>query len=458
MDAAVVLAAAMLDELIRFGSVGPSFSLGDLWVPHAAAIAVLVPSWVLMLAITGAYDARLLGSGFDEYRRVVSAALRMFAVLAILLYLADSNLSRTFVAVLVPAIGLATIIGRNAARKALHRARAAGKAMSRVLVVGTGPNVREMAVYFQRTPWAGYSVVGACVPLGNIGGLPSDVPAFESGSPEDVLEALDITGADVLAVTDTTAVPIGALRLLSWRLEGTGVELVVAPAVTDIAGPRINIRPVAGLPLLHVEEPRFDGAPRVFKGLLDRGCAAVALLCLAPLIAIAALAIRVTSSGPVLYRQIRVGRAGREFTMLKFRTMCDNADAELAQLLDLNQADGPMFKIHDDPRITPLGRVLRRLSFDELPQLVNVLRGEMSIVGPRPPLPSEVDRYPEDVRRRFLVKPGLTGLWQVSGRSDLSWEDSVRLDLDYVDHWSPALDFVIMLKTVLAVIKGAGAY
>jgi exopolysaccharide biosynthesis polyprenyl glycosylphosphotransferase len=249
------------------------------------------------------------------------------------------------------------------------------------------------------------------------------------------------------------------LRRLSWELEGSGVDLVVAPSLTDIAGPRIHIRPVAGLPLLHVEQPEFSGGRRLLKGTVDRLLATSALLLLIPVLAALAAAIRLTSSGPALFRQTRVGVDGRTFTIFKLRSMYVDAEQRLAALQDRNEnADGLLFKIKDDPRVTPLGALLRRFSLDELPQLLNVLRGDMSLVGPRPPLPAEVAQYGDDVRRRLLVKPGLTGLWQISGRSDLSWDESVRLDLHYVENWTLALDLLILWKTGFAVLQRRGAY
>jgi exopolysaccharide biosynthesis polyprenyl glycosylphosphotransferase len=246
---------------------------------------------------------------------------------------------------------------------------------------------------------------------------------------------------------------------MSWRLEGSGVTVVVAPQLTDIAGPRIHVRPVAGLPLLHIEQPEFRGMRRVIKSGIDRAVALVALLLLSPLLLGVAACVRLTSKGPALFKQVRVGAQGSHFTMLKFRSMRSDAEAQLAALRALNEnGDGLLFKMKDDPRITGVGKWLRRFSLDELPQLINVLFGQMSLVGPRPPLPSEVERYGGDVSRRLLVKPGLTGLWQISGRSELPWDEAVRLDLHYVENWSVALDFMILWKTVGAVLHGRGAY
>jgi exopolysaccharide biosynthesis polyprenyl glycosylphosphotransferase len=247
-----------------------------------------------------------------------------------------------------------------------------------------------------------------------------------------------------------------ALRRLAWRLEKTHTELVVAPALMEVAGPRTTIRPAAGLPLLHVEHPQLAGARQLVKNVFDRVVAGLLLVLIAPLLLGLALAVRVSSPGPALFRQTRVGRDGRLFTIVKFRTM--RQDAERMKVELVSDADGVLFKVRDDPRVTALGALMRRHSLDELPQLINVLFGHMSLVGPRPPLPEEVAQYGDDVRRRLLVRPGLTGLWQVSGRSDLSWEESVRLDLRYVENWSLMLDLQILWKTWSAVARGQGAY
>ena len=249
-----------------------------------------------------------------------------------------------------------------------------------------------------------------------------------------------------------------ALRMLSWSLARSGIDLLVASALIDVAGPRIAIRSVCGLPLLHVDEPQLAGGRRVAKALFDRLAALVALIALLPLLIAIWLAIRFTSPGPAIFRQTRAGWHGREFRMWKFRTMVRGAEALRPGLDALNRhGTGELFKISADPRITPVGRWLRRTSLDELPQLVNVLRGQMSLVGPRP-LPVTDRRYEGEARRRLFVKPGLTGLWQINGRSDLDWEESVRLDLRYVEQWSLALDALIIWKTVFAVVKGRGAY
>jgi exopolysaccharide biosynthesis polyprenyl glycosylphosphotransferase len=248
------------------------------------------------------------------------------------------------------------------------------------------------------------------------------------------------------------------LRRLAWDLEKTGTDLCVAPALLDVAGPRTTIRPVAGLPLLHMDHPEFCGARRAAKSAFDKVLALLSLVLAAPLLVLLALIIRLDDGGPALFRQTRVGKDGRQFSVYKFRTMVADAEARRLALAAENQQQGPLFKIRNDPRITRVGRWLRRWSLDELPQLVNVLNGEMSLVGPRPALPEEAAMYGDHVRRRLAVKPGMTGLWQVNGRSDLSWDESVRLDLRYVENWSFLLDLQILWKTCAAVVRGSGAY
>jgi exopolysaccharide biosynthesis polyprenyl glycosylphosphotransferase len=278
------------------------------------------------------------------------------------------------------------------------------------------------------------------------------------GDFSSVAKVVDQVRADCVAVLACPEINGTALRRLAWELEEDAVDLIVAPALIDVAGPRTSIRPIAGLPLLHVEHPRLGGARHVVKSLYDRILAGLLLALSQPFLAAIALAIRIDSAGPALFRQTRVGKNGVAFTVYKFRTMVQGAERQKAGLLKQNESDGTLFKIKNDPRITQIGAWLRRWSVDELPQLINVLRGEMSLVGPRPPLPQEVAQYAGDTLRRLVVKPGMTGMWQVSGRSDLSWEESVQLDLRYVENWSLLLDLQILWKTWNAVVFGKGAY
>ncbi|MEU7651603.1 sugar transferase [Micromonospora taraxaci] len=456
LDTTIIIIALLIGYVTRFGDDEPTGS--D--VPYVLVAPGLVLAWLISLKALGCYNDRVIGYGADEYRRVSSASLRLAGAIAIVGYIADVGVSRGFLG-LTFAVGIVGLeMARFAARKRLHRARSVGAGWSRkVLVVGDTAHVLELVHTLRREPYAGYQVVGACIPdalLAPVAQRLGDVPVV--GSFRGIPEAATAIGADTVAVTASGELTATRLRRLGWQLEGTGVDLVVAPALTDVAGPRIHTRPVAGLPLIHVEAPEFRGSRKLVKGLVDRSASSLALALLLPLIAFVALAIKLDSRGPVLFRQVRVGRGGQEFDVFKFRTMVVNADAMLAELTARNETDGLMFKMRQDPRVTRVGRLLRKWSLDELPQLVNVLLGQMSLVGPRPPLPSEVARYDGDVARRLLVKPGMTGLWQVSGRSDLSWEDGIRLDLYYVENWSLAADLTILWKTFGAVLNGRGAY
>ena len=455
-DALAMAVAVGVAQAVRFGDVDLSVASTS-QLTFGVVAALMIPAWVLTMALGGAYERRVLGSGSEEYRRVFDSALRFLGLVAIVAFVCQIGVARTFVAIAIPLGGGLTLLQRYMLRQSLHRQRGRGRFSRRVLVVGSETEAADLVGAMLRNRHAGLSPVAACVPGG------SDALSVDGEkvpvvcSPDGVLEALVTTGADVVAIADTKAISNGALRGLAWQLEGTGVDLVVTPAVTDLAGPRIAIRPVSDLPLLQVEEPELKGFRRLTKEASDRVLAAVGLVVLSPLLLALSLAVRVTSRGPVLFRQVRVGLGGRHFVMYKFRTMVADAETRLSDLAHLNEHDGVLFKIRHDPRVTRVGRFLRRWSLDELPQLWNVLRGDMSIVGPRPPLPSEVERYGQQVRRRLLVKPGLTGLWQVNGRAGLPWEEAVRLDLYYVENWSLSMDAVIIARSVTAVMRGRGA-
>lgn len=456
LDTAALSLAVLLGYLTRFG-IGPP---GGAVLPYAVFAPGLVLAWLVSLKALRCYDDRVVGYGADEYRRVGVASLRLASGVVIVGWILDVGVPRGFLVTSFAAGVVGLELARFVARKRLHRFRARGRGWSRkVLVVGDAAHVLELVHTLRRELYAGYQVIGACIPDVLLAPVPQqlgDVPVV--GSFRGIPEAATAIGADTVAVTASGELTATRLRRLGWQLESTGVDLVVAPALTDVAGPRIHTRPVAGLPLIHVEAPEFRGARKLVKGLVDKAFAIFALTLLLPLLIVIALTVLVDSRGPVLFRQTRVGQGGREFGVWKFRTMEVNADARLVELAPRNETDGLLFKLRDDPRVTRVGRLLRNWSLDELPQLVNVLFGQMSLVGPRPPLPSEVARYDGDVARRLLVKPGMTGLWQISGRSDLSWEDGVRLDLYYVENWSLAADLTILWKTFGAVVNRRGAY
>lgn len=456
VDAAMITIAAFASLVIRFGETPGTVS----GVSYGFLSAFLAPVWIGLLGASRAYESRYMGVGSEEFKRVFDSSVRLLACVATVAFAFQVELARGFVALALPLGTGLLLVGRYAARRVLHRLRASGYARHRVLVVGTRDAATQLVAQAHSAPYAGFSVVGACVVDGlgpiRVDGLES-VPVL--GEPAEALACLAAVGADTVAIAGGWEMG-GAdrVRQLAWDLEGTGVDLVVAPALTNVAGPRIHIRPVAGLPLLHVEEPEFTGSRRVLKSMFDRTVALLLLLACSPLIVAGMVAVKLTSPGTAFFRQTRVGIGGRDFRVWKLRTMYADAEARRTELEELNEHDGVLFKIRRDPRVTPVGRLLRRWSIDEMPQLINVLLGDMSLVGPRPPLPSEVAEYESDARRRLLVKPGVTGLWQVSGRSDLSWEESVRLDLHYVENWSIAFDFSILWKTLGAVVRGRGAY
>jgi len=447
-DLAVGLLAAVLALFIRFGED-----------PHPAylMLTILFPlGWVLFVAANRAYEPRFLGAGNDEYRRLTQATARFGGLIAVTAYALHSPLARGYLFVALPVAYLLGLAVRRWARHELLRRRLDRRCQHRVLVAGTERACADLIRQVRQHPEAGFEIVAACV-THHQGHAVEGVPVV--GNSSELLRALRRTGADTVAVAAVSDLSRSDLRRLGWCLEDSGVTVVVAPTIADVAGPRIHIRPVAGLPLLHVEQPEFRGARRWLKAMLDRGLATLALLLLSPLLVAVAVIIRLTSHGPALFRQTRVGEQGKPFTLLKFRSMYSGAEDQLTRLREQNyNRDGLLFKLPQDPRVTPVGRFLRRFSIDELPQLLNVLVGQMSLVGPRPPLPDEVSQYGGDVGRRLLVRPGLTGLWQVSGRSELTWEQAVRLDLEYVENWSLSLDLAILCRTLSAVVRSHGAY
>jgi exopolysaccharide biosynthesis polyprenyl glycosylphosphotransferase len=447
-DFGCATAGTLLAVQARFGE-----EVTDAYVALSLALPVF---WLAALWLAGGYDARFVGAGSDEFRKVLNAGIGLTAAIAIGSYAVNIELSRGYLLIALPSVTLFDLIARYAIRKRLHRLRAAGRCMQSVVAVGHEPAVADLIAELHRDRYHGLSVVAACVtrqePCREIGG----VPVY--GGLSDVTAAVSRFAADVVAVTSCPEIDGIKLRALAWELEKTGTELCVSPALLDVAGPRTTVRPTAGLTLLHVDHPQLSGFRLLLKGLFDRCLAAAALILLAPLLAVLAAVIWLPDRGPALFTQVRVGKNGRVFKIYKFRTMVVDAEQLRAELLARNDLDGVLFKLRKDPRVTAVGAHLRRWSIDELPQLVNVILGHMSLVGPRPALPDEASRYAEHIRRRLMVKPGLTGLWQVSGRSDLSWDESIRLDLRYVENWSFALDLQILWKTVSALLRRAGAY
>lgn len=460
-DLAVIIVSVFGAQFIRFGPATaelevPVTRYGEFILTYTVVSTALVLLWLLALSVGDTRDSKVFGTGPSEYKRVAQATIFTFGIYAIIAYLARAQIGRGYLLLALP-IGLfLLLLTRWLWRKRLHRQRAKARNRYRTLIVGERTKSTHVAREIMRDGSAGFNLVGAVTDRGSANELLPNVPVFAS-FPE-LVSVVDEQGVDTVIITSTDAISPEHLRRIGWELEARQVDLIVTAALTDVAGPRIHMRPVSGLPLIHIDYPKFVGRKQFAKRMSDIFGSVLLLVLLSPLLLVLAILVAVTSSGPVLFKQERVGQGGRTFRMLKFRSMIVNAEDLLPGLLDQSDGNGQLFKMKNDPRITRVGSVLRKYSLDELPQLVNVLKGEMSLVGPRPPLPHEVESYEEWVHRRLLVKPGITGLWQVSGRSNLSWEDSVRLDLYYVENWSLMGDLIILWRTVKTVAKPEGAY
>jgi exopolysaccharide biosynthesis polyprenyl glycosylphosphotransferase len=402
------------------------------------------------------WQVSVLGHGAEEFRRLGGGLAIAVVVLALGGLATGLRDVRPWVFVVVPTAAVLAVALRYQLRRLLHRARRTGRCLLPVLAAGARDTVGDLITRTRKAPHLGWRVEAACTTSGGRGGDIDGVPVIGGLASLTSL----VRGGDyrIVAVTADAYWTPARLRKLAWELEGSATEMIVAPTLMEIAGPRLHVTGVLGMPMLRVAAPVFTGTPRIVKEVVDKVGALALLIVLAPVLVITAALVAIDSRGPILYVHRRVGKDGKPFRMIKFRTMVRDADTLRVSLVDRNEGAGLLFKLRQDPRVTRVGRVLRRWSLDELPQLANVLAGSMSLVGPRPPLPDETARYSADVRRRLLVKPGVTGLWQVSGRSDLSWDEAVHLDLRYVEDWSLALDAVILWKTARAVFGGHGAY
>ncbi|MBD3751874.1 MAG: sugar transferase [Micrococcales bacterium] len=456
-DAVVLVWVVFGTQILWFGTGNVAIALQhDLRfteVSYWLASTLLVVLWWWSLSLADSRSFRVIGTGSTEYIRVVDSSIRLFGVIAIFAFLFQVDVARGYLLISLPLGVLMLVLVRWLWRHWLFAKRYSGEYMSRVLLVGSERSVAQIASELQRNPRAGYRVVGACVPSGRVADtIPgTDVPVM--GNVDAVERALVATQADTVAVTSADELPPDKVKQISWGLEAGRQHLVLAPSIVDIAGPRIHIRPVSGLPLIHVETPRFSLGQRLLKRSFDLVAAVAIAIVISPILLIVAIAVSWTSVGPILYKSERIGMNGEPFRMLKFRSMRVGADKELKALLEAQgTSEKPLFKVKDDPRITPVGRFIRKYSLDELPQIFNVIGGSMSLVGPRPQIAAEVALYSEAAKRRLLTRPGITGLWQVSGRSALDWDAAVRLDLYYVENWTLAGDIAILFKTARAVI------
>jgi exopolysaccharide biosynthesis polyprenyl glycosylphosphotransferase len=461
VDAGVVVWAVAGAFGVRFGFSDISASTSR-DVDYLLLSAVLVVAWWLMLGFWGSRETRVLGSGSEEYKRVIASSAWLFGFVAIISYALRIDTARGFVGLAFPAGALGLLAARWLVRQHLSLERKQGKSSSRVLIIGGPHSAAHLVRSLKSAPAAGYLPVATHIPGATADTVHSTtLPVPLTGVQTDfdsILAVILATNVDAVAISAGVNLHPHDLRRLGWELAARDIGMILAPALTDVAGPRIHTQPVAGLPLIHVSTPKLTGGKKVAKRTFDIAFAGILVAALSPIFLGLTLLVRFTDPGPVFYRQERIGLRGTTFNMLKFRSMKVNADNELQALLQAQgSGDTPLFKIANDPRITPLGRVLRKYSLDELPQLLNVLGGSMSLVGPRPQRESEVALYDDAAHRRLYVSPGMSGLWQVSGRSNLSWDESIRLDLYYVENWSLMGDVVILFKTFKAVFASTGA-
>ncbi len=453
-DLLAVTLAVVVGNLLGLGNYLPLF--GGTISPSLGIVCGLIT--VAGLFLTRAWDPRVLGQGSDEFSRALRALVTSAVVVGLGGLALQISAVRPWVFGLIPLSGFLLVVKRLALRKWLHGNRRQGRFVHPMLAVGTVESVADLIRRTRRDPRNGWAVHGVCTPTGTgPDGTPHVLEVPVVGDLDAVADVVRSGRHRVVSVGTAPGWSPQRLHQLAWDLEGLGADLVVDPGLMEMAGPRLHVAPVDGLPLLRLTEPVFDGVPRVAKNVIDWVGAALLVLLITPVMLGLAVAVKL-DGGPALFRQTRVGRHGRTFHMIKFRSMVVDAEARKAEFMAANEGAGPLFKLKRDPRVTRVGAFLRKYSLDELPQLFNVLVGQMSLVGPRPPLPEEVATYSRNAERKLLVKPGLTGLWQISGRSDLSWEESVRLDLRYVENWTLAMDALILWKTFGTLIRGSGAY
>ena len=453
LDTLVVLAAVLAAAWLRQHASVFGTSLGyEIW-----ALPASVAVWVATIALAGGYSKRIFDAGTEEFRRVAVGSVAAAGALSAICYFIEFRLSRgLFLGTFIIGVPLLFSV-RWAARAAVQHAREAGALHHSVLIVGTVRSVDDVAQVLRRERRLGYRVAGALVTDPSPGSETScGVPVL--GAVSNIGDQVRSMGVDIVFLADGSISSTDGMRELAWDLEHDDVQVVVAPNISGVSNDRIRVRPIGGLPLIHIDPPRTTDASRWGKRAFDVAASTLLILMTLPIFLYAATRIRVHDGGPIFFRQVRVGRNGHEFNCLKFRTMVVDAEQRLEALQSQVGFESGLFKLARDPRVTAPGAMLRRLSIDELPQLLNVARGEMSLIGPRPGLPSEVAAYPEIAHRRLRVRPGLTGLWQVSGRSELSFEEAIRLDLYYVDNWSMLQDLHILTRTAGAVIRSRGAY
>lgn len=419
-------------------------------VPYWLVLIVFALAWLAALAIFDTRNRHIVGSGVGEYRRIVNATSTVFGALVIFCFFVRMDLARGLFVIALP-VGIALLVLSRWLWRQWLRARQRRRTyVYRAVVAGEPQKVAHVIESIRRSEGSGFDIVGAVTARGKDSAV-AGVPVL--GGYDAIQQIMDGADIDTLIITSADDLGPEQLRHVGWAVADRDKDLVVALALTDVAGPRIHSRPVAGLPLVYVSYPMLEGYKRFIKRSFDIVASSLMIALASPLLIGTAIAIRLDGPGPIFYQQTRIGRRGNPFGMMKFRSMVANADDQLASLLDLQGTSAqPLHKVINDPRITKIGRFIRKYSIDELPQLFNVFLGTMSLVGPRPQREAEVALYDDAAHRRLLVKPGMSGLWQVSGRSALSWDDAIRLDLYYVENWSFTQDIQILFRTVRAVV------
>lgn len=462
-DLSIVAIACSLPVIARVLEVPMPWASENAGEYGLQAAFFMCVAWMVSLWIFKTHAVGRIAVGMKEYRLVLYAGLALAGGVGVYIGLSEQLQLRYFLIYALPVGFLALIASRWAWRQWLIRRSRSGYALSNVLIYGQANDLPLALERLSKSSRPAYNVVGMVVdgPASTVDSLHPAIHEWgipvASGADQLELEALRLN-ADSIIVVGPLLGGSEALQQLGWLLEHSSIKLIVASSLIGVSGRRVTSSPVDGMPLLHVESAKFNGAKYLAKRSFDIVFSAAALLLILPVLIVIALLIRLDGPGKVFFLQERAGQDGRPFKMYKFRTMVEDAESQLAALQQQNEGAGPLFKLKDDPRVTRTGRWLRRHSLDELPQFINVLRGEMSVVGPRPPLFSEVQAYHGYTHRRLLLKPGVTGLWQVSGRSNLDWDESVRLDLYYAENWTLPSDLRIIWRTFRVMIQPEGAY
>ena len=465
-EAVALLLATFASQLIRFGTAKNGLELGFTGIGYGTFSVVLSTLWFTLLSLlrSGRGPEELFSASGEGFRDLTHSTIVVVVVVALYSAVAQAEISRGYLLAAIP-LGLGLLlVNRLVWCAAISRARARGRYSLRALIIGTTQGVHDLARLLEKDRSAGLRVCGQ-VRMGiDVG--PGEHGRVMNDHLRDISEQVSRLSPDVVMVAGSASGEEQFVREVSWVLEGTPISLVVSPQVGPISSRRLQTIPVAGHSLIRVNGAQYSGLKYLTKRSLDLIAGLVGLVLCSPVLLVAAIMILREDSGPVFFTQTRVGRTGTEFRIYKLRTMVVGAESMLPPTVasvpgpqdPATPGSGPLFKMIDDPRMTRIGRILRRFSIDELPQLLNVVMGHMSLVGPRPPLPTEVAAYEDAAVRRLLTKPGLTGPWQVGGRSDLDWEEGLSLDLLYVENWTLLGDFVILAKTVGAVVHGKGAY